>query len=225
VAMQSFDTHRLLKKADFFSGISDRSIRSLAAICIPKRVEKRKFIFLEGDEGHSLYILAQGGVQLYKTAADGREIVIKTVKPGEIFGEVVLFEENEYPVSAVSLEKSLLLRLPKQQIDCLLIADSFRRDFIGMLMRKQRYLADRILYLTGHDVEDRFFYFLEEQYGRKGEYRIPMSKKDIAAAIGTIPETFSRLLLRLKQEQKLRWEGEKLSLAEDFWKHFETQKR
>ena len=225
MAIQSFDPHRLLKKADFFNGISDGSIRSLAAICIPKRVEKRKFIFLEGDEGHSLYILAQGGVQLYKTAADGREIVIKTVKPGEIFGEVVLFEENEYPVSAVSLEKSLLLRLPKQQIDCLLISDSFRRDFIGMLMRKQRYLADRILYLTGHDVEERFFYFLEEQYGRKGEYRIPMSKKDIAAAIGTIPETFSRLLLRLKQEQKLRWEGEKLHLAENFWERFETQKR
>ena len=223
MAMQSFDAHELLKNADFFTGISDRSVRSLAAIGIPKRVEKRKLIFMEGDEGHSLYILAQGGVQLYKTAADGREIVIKTVKSGEIFGEVVLFEENKYPVSAVSLEKSLLLRLPKQQIDCLLISDSFRRDFIGMLMRKQRYLADRILYLAGHDVEERFFYFLEEQYGRKEEYRIPMSKKDIAAAIGTIPETFSRLLLRLKQEQKLRWEGENLYLAEDFWKGFETQ--
>jgi len=221
VAMQSFDAHKLLKNADFFSGISDRSIRSLAAISIPKRVEKRKLIFMEGDEGHSLYILAQGGVQLYKTAADGREIVIKTVKSGEIFGEVVLFEENEYPVSAVSLEKSLLLRLPKQQIDCLLISESFRRDFIGMLMRKQRYLADRILFLAGHDVEERFFYFLEEQYGRKGEYHIPMSKKDMAAAIGTIPETFSRLLLRLKQERKLRWEGENLYLAEDFWKGFD----
>jgi len=223
VAMQTFDAHKLLKNADFFSGISDRSIRFLAAISIPKRVEKRKLIFMEGDEGHSLYILAKGGVQLYKTTADGREIVIKTIKSGEIFGEVVLFEENEYPVSAVSLEKSLLLRLPKQQIDCLLISDSFRRDFIGMLMRKQRYLADRILFLTGHDVEERFFYFLEEQYGRKGEYRIPMSKKDIAAAIGTIPETFSRLLLRLKQEQKLRWEGENLYLAEDFWKGFEAE--
>lgn len=224
MATQPFDPHKILKNADFFSGISDRSIRSLAAICIPKRVEKRKFIFLEGDEGHSLYILAQGGVQLFKTADDGREIVIKTVKSGEIFGEVVLFEENKYPVSAVSLEKSLLLRLPTQQIDCLLISDSFRRDFIGMLMHKQRYLADRILYLTGHDVEERFFYFLEEQYGRMGEYRIPMSKKDIAAAIGTIPETFSRLLLRLKQDQTLRWEGDTLYLAEDFWDRFETHK-
>jgi len=224
LAAPHFDAHKLLKDSDFFSGVSENSIRSLATICIPKRVEKRQLIFLEGEEGHSMYILAEGGVQLYKNAADGREIVIKTIRTGEIFGEVVLFEQGEYPVSAVALEKSLLLRLPRQQIDCLLVADSFRRDFIGMLMRKQRYLADRILYLTGHDVEERFFFFLLEQFGRRQEYRISLSKKDIAAAIGTIPETFSRLLLRLKEEKKIRWEGENLHLAAGFWKRFDGSK-
>jgi CRP-like cAMP-binding protein len=223
LATMPFDAHKLLKSSDFFNGISERSIRSLAAICIPKRVEKRKYVFMEGEEGHSMYILAEGGIQLYKTAADGREIVIKTIRAGEIFGEVVLFEENEYPVSAVALEKSLLLRLPRQQIDCLLVSDSFRREFIGMLMRKQRYLADRILYLTGHDVEDRFFYFLEEQFGRRQEYPISLSKKDIAAAIGTIPETFSRLLLRLKEEKKIRWEEDTLSVSEGFWERFDSR--
>ena len=171
-----------------------------------------------------MYILAEGGVQLYKTAPEGREIVIKTVRPGEIFGEVVLFEQGEYPVTAVALEKSLLLRLPRQQIDCLLAADGFRRDFIGMLMRKQRYLADRILYLTGHDVEERFFYFLDEQFGRSELYRISLSKKDIAAAIGTIPETFSRLLLRLKKERTISWNGETLRLAEGFWDRFDRRR-
>jgi CRP/FNR family transcriptional regulator len=215
------DTHKLLERSEFFSGISDKSIRSLAAICIPKRLDKRQLVFLEGEEGHSMYILAEGGVQLYKTAADGREIVITTIRPGEIFGEVVLFEENEYPVSAVALEKSLLLRLPRQQIDCLLTSDAFRRDFIGMLMRKQRYLANRILFLTGHDVERRFFFFLSEQFGRRQEYQVTLSKKDIAAAIGTIPETFSRLLLRLKKEGTIHWTGKTLRLEEGFWERFD----
>ena len=54
------------------------------------------------------------------------------------------------------------------------------------------------------------------------EKRAQMLKpEDIAAAIGTIPETFSRLLLRLKEEKKIRWEGEKLRLAEGFWKRFD----
>jgi CRP-like cAMP-binding protein len=218
VAVESFDTRKLLKNTDFFQGISEKSLRVLAAICIPKKVQKRELIFLEGQEGRSMFILAQGAVQLYKTAIDGRQIVIKTVKAGEIFGEVVLFEETEYPVSAVALQNCLLLGLPKLQIDCLLVSDSFRRDFIAMLMRKQRYLTDRILHLTSRDVEQRLFYFLREQYGEKEEYRITLSKRDIAAAIGTIPETFSRLLLRLKQEQTIQWEGEILRLVKGFWK-------
>lgn len=218
MAVESFDTRKLLKNTDFFQGISEKSLRVLAAICIPKKVQKRELIFLEGQEGRSMFILAQGAVQLYKTAIDGREIVIKTVKAGEIFGEVVLFEETEYPVSAVALQNCLLLGLPKLQIDCLLVSDSFRRDFIAMLMRKQRYLTDRILHLTSRDVEQRFFYFLREQYGEKEEYRITLSKRDIAAAIGTIPETFSRLLLRLKQEQTIQWEREILRLVKGFWK-------
>ena len=81
--------------------------------------------------------------------------------------------------------------------------------------------ADRILYLTGHDVEERFFLFLQEQFGRLESYRIPLSKKDIAAAIGTIPETFSRLLLRLRNEKKIHWEGETHQLAAGFWQRFD----
>lgn len=211
------DLRGLLTKTDFFQGISEKNTASLAGICIPKTVEARALVFLEGQEGHSMYILAEGAVQLYKTTGEGREVVIKTVKPGEIFGEVVLFEQPAYPVSAVALRRSLLLRIPKVQVDCLLVADSFRRDFIGMLMRKQRYLTERILFLTSHEVEERFFLFLEEQYGRRAQYTVTLSKRDFAAAIGTIPETFSRLLLRLREEGKLRWEGHTLSLPQGFW--------
>jgi len=212
------DLYGILSGAEFFRGISERSLRSLAAACIPKRAAKRAVLFREGQEGDSLYILAEGAVQLYKSAEDGREVVLRTLKPGEIFGEVVLFETRRYPASAVTLAPCLLLRLTRLQVDCLLAGDEFRGDFIAMLMRKQRYLAERILYLSTRDVEDRFFDFLAEQYGRQEDYRIPLAKKDVAAAIGTIPETFSRLLLRLKEEGKGSWEAERLTLAPGFWR-------
>jgi CRP-like cAMP-binding protein len=213
----SVDLYAILSGAEFFRGISERSLRSLAAACIPKRVDKRVLLFHEGQEGDSLYILAEGIVQLYKSAEDGREVVLRTLQAGEIFGEVVLFESGRYPASAVTLSPCVLLRLTRLQVDCLLAEGEFRADFIAMLMRKQRYLAERILYLTTRDVEDRFFDFLAEQYGRRETYDLPLSKKHVAAAIGTIPETFSRLLLRLKAEGIGSWEGERLSLAPGFW--------
>jgi len=216
------DIRGLLGGADFFQGISERSIASLAEICIPKTVEKRALLFLEGQEGHSMYILAEGAVQLYKSTPEGRQVVIKTIRPGEIFGEVILFERSAYPVSAVALRSSTLLRIPRVQVDCLLASDSFRRDFIGMLMRKQRYLTERILFLTTNEVEERFFLFLEEQYGRREQYTITLSKRDFAAAIGTIPETFSRLLLRLREQGTIRWQGHTLSLSPGFWERLRS---
>jgi CRP/FNR family transcriptional regulator len=212
------DAYAILSGAEFFQGISERSLRSLAAACIPKRVDRRVLLFREGQEGDSLYILAEGTVQLYKSAEDGREVVLRTLKPGEPFGEVVLFEARRYPASAVTLAPSILLRLTRLQVDCLLADAEFRADFIAMLMRKQRYLTERILYLTTREVEDRFFDFLAEQYGLREAYDIPLAKKDVAAAIGTIPETFSRLLLRLKEEGVGSWEGERLVLTPGFWR-------
>ena len=212
------DLVRIIQNTDFFHGIGDTHIRSLAEISIPKKVHKKQALFLEEQHGQAMYLLVYGRIQLYKSAADGRDIVIRIIGPGEIFAEVILFEQDHYPVSAVSLEDSLVLMLPRRQIHCLLEEQSFRNAFISLLMKKQRHLTDRILNLTLHDVEDRFFLFLQEQYGRREVYNITLSKKDIAAAIFTNPETFSRLLQRLRHNNILVWEQKKLTLQKGFWK-------
>jgi CRP-like cAMP-binding protein len=212
------DIARILSHSDFFRDVGATNLKALAEISIPKKVHRKQTLFLEGDRGHSMYLLVYGTIQLSKSAPDGRDVVIKILGPGEIFAEVVLFEQDHYPVSAVALEESLVLMIPRRQVHCLLADERFRIDFITILMKKQRLLADRIRVLALHDVEDRFFFFLEEQYGCKEHYTVKLSKKDIAAAIGTNPETLSRLLHRLKQEGVLSWTDKKLSLRSGFWK-------
>jgi CRP/FNR family transcriptional regulator len=211
------DVTFLLSQSQFFKGLSPENQKALASICISKTYQKREVIFHEGDNAHSVYLLASGNIQLYKISPDGREIVIKILKPGELFAEVILFEEKKYPVNAVPLRKSQVYLLPKMQFFCLLENHFFRNDFISMLMKKMRYLTDQIYQLTAFDVETRFWRFLEEQYGRREEYKITLSKKDIASAIGTVPETFSRMLFRLKKEGKASLEGMRLTLKKGFW--------
>lgn len=201
----------ILNQIQFFEDLSGESRNVLAGICIPKQLKKKEILFLEGDKGFSVYILTVGIIQLYKTSPEGREIVIKVVKPGEMFAEVILFEENRYPVSAVALVRSKLLLIPKHQFTCLLENEKFRIEFIGSMMKKMRYLADQIKYLTSTDVEERLLMFLKEQFGEFDETVCQLSKKDVAAAIGTTPETLSRILLRLKKEGVLIWEGSKIS--------------
>jgi CRP/FNR family transcriptional regulator len=213
------DIPSLLGKTDFFQGASEESKRALESIGVPKTFKKREMLFFEGDQGDSVFLLASGSVQLFKSTLEGKEIVIKLVKPGEIFAEVILFERDQYPVSAIAIEDSRVCLFPKKQFYALLNQVSFRNDFIRMLMQKQRYLVDQILTLSTADVEQRFFRFLRTHYGENEQYSLSLSKKEVAAAIGTMPETLSRLILRLKTEGKLSWEGDQVRLQEGFWKN------
>lgn len=206
----------LLDRCEYFRSLSDRNKKALATVCASQTLKKRDYLFFEGEKGSAVYLLSEGNIQLVKTSPEGKEVVIKTVEPGEVFAEVILFEKDTYPVTAIALKKSTVYKLPKREFLRLLENDNFRNDFISILMGRLRYLVNRILYLTTHDVEERFFQFLEEQYGRKEQYEIMLSKKDMAAAIGTTPETLSRLILRMKQEGKLTWKGKVLALKSGF---------
>lgn len=205
--MQTAD---ILRKTLFSGDVSAGELARIEEICLHKTAAKKEILFLEGDRGFSFYILAEGSIKLFKTTQDGEETVIKLIKPGEMFGEVILFEQDRYPVSAVALTGSKLLMIPKPQFICLLNRETFRTEFIGGLMRKMRYLANQLKYLTNFDVEERLFQFLHDQYGDTGELQIDISKKEIAAAIMTTPETLSRLLQRLKNEGKITWDGKML---------------
>ncbi len=217
MAKKTVDKKEILAQVGFFENISPHNLSALAEICLSKNYTKKQSLFNEGDAGLSVFILISGSIQLYKIAPDGREIVIKLVKTGEMFAEAILFEKSHYPVSALALATSHVYIIPKHQFTALLNDAAFRSDFLGMMMKKVRYLTNQINYLSSHDVEERLFLFLEEQYGRKETINISISKKDVAAAIRTKPETLSRLLMRLKAEKKLSWEDKKIIIPLEHW--------
>lgn len=208
------DILKFIEHADFFEGASKSSKEMLAVICYSRQIEKKEVIFTEGDSGSAFYLLATGSISLHKNAPTGKDIMIKLVQPGEIFAEVILFEQNCYPVTAVCVKSGTLFSIPKHQFYDLLNDERFRYDFLSMLMRKQRYLTEKIRYLTMHDVDDRFFQFLHEHYGDQKKIRLGFSKKDMASAIGTTPETFSRLLTRLVNDGKITMDEKYLTISE-----------
>lgn len=206
-----------LENTELFRDATD-TVRKQIQSASAKEVYKRgDFIFNEGDEGASFYALIKGHVRLVKNSMDGKEILVRFVKPNEIFAEVILFESPVYPVTAVSIDDTELLSIKKSEILILMNNADFRNEFCAMLMRRMRYLADRILYISAFDVEERFFRFLIEKYGKKYEYTINLPRKDIASSIGTIPETLSRLTMRLKQRGIIVWDDNYLTIQKDFW--------
>ena len=204
-------------ECEFFRGLARATCEQLAAYSRVRSLRKRETLFLEQSKGSAIFLLVEGSIGLTKTTPDGSAVVIRTVKRGETFGEVILFEQDRYPVTATALAASKVMGFARLDILRLLEHAPFRNDFIAMLMRKQRYLAERVRYLTAYDVEQRFALFLKEQYGERPQLTPTISKKDIAAAIGATPETFSRLLQRLKRERLVQWKGKTLLLRPAFW--------
>lgn len=214
------DPYQLIRNARFFSGLSETACKRLAELSRRRTLSRRDILFMEGSEGSAVYLLTSGSIQLVKTSADGKETVIKTIKEGELFAEVILFEKSRFPVTATACTEAEVIELPRSGFLKLLNEEDFRNDFMAMLMHKQRYLAERIQQLTSMDVEARFVEFLREHYGEKEKITPDLSKKDIASAIGATPETFSRLLQKLEKRAGFSWEGKMIQVTPDFWKQF-----
>lgn len=207
----------LLQNTDLFRELNPEALRQVEALGAMRNLARNETLFLEGSEGTAFYLLLEGTIKIFKTSFDGKEFIMKLIGPGEIFAEVILFENETYPVSATAVAAAKVFAIPKVPFLSMLEHRDFRNDFIATLMKKQRYLAQRILYLSAYDVEERFFRFLDERYGRQETYRIALSKKEIASAIGTIPETLSRLLARLKARGILEWNDTTIALRSGFW--------
>jgi CRP/FNR family transcriptional regulator len=211
------DAAETLTRTALFRDLSEESIARIAGKARRLEIARGEHLFLEGDEGDDLFVLSEGGVRLYKLAADGQETTVKLVGPLEAFAEIAFFDRGRYPVSAVATKYSVAWSVSGSTFEALLEDPAFRREFIATIIGRLRYLSQRIQYLTAYDVEERFFRFLHEQCGPAETCTVRIPKKEIAAAIGTVPETLSRMILRLRERGVIEWKGSTIKLPEGFW--------
>ncbi len=206
------DLQKLLDESSLFGDLPQEFKTKIVREGILRKVRKGATLFSEGADGVYFYMLIEGIIKIYKSTADGKEITVKLAHDGEIFAETILFESERYPVSATALTETLVLGVRRDFFLSLLREHRFTIEFLTALMKKLRYLADRLVYLSAYDIEERFFMFLESRYGKNATYEVDISKKEIASAIGTVPETFSRLVLRLKERDVIEWEGKTITI-------------
>ena len=209
-----------IKSSELLGTLSAEHQERLAGSSRLKQLDEGQYVFRQGDSGQALFVLCRGSVKVFRTSPDGREAVVKILGPGEIFGEAMLFHSVPYPASALCLDPTALIEIDRGRLLALLEEATFREDFIRILMEKLQYLNQRVYMLGALDVEERFFLYIISNYGIRDEYELDLSKKDLASAIGTVPETLSRLLNRLKVRGILAWEGNRFSIERQTVEYF-----
>lgn len=199
----------------------DSEARAAVAACSQRRpVARGEVLFQAGDALRAVYGLVSGHIQLSRLAADGSEKVVEIIGPGETFAEAVLFlQREEYPVDARALQASELLAVDAGGLNRLLDGHPpLTRQLLGSLSRRLHSLVQDVASLTLQDATSRVVGFLlaRGEAGDAGGFavQLPAKKAAVASRLGVQPETFSRVLGRLRQRGVIAVSGERIEVLD-----------
>ncbi len=194
-----------LKQFVLFSQLEEKQLKEVDKLMNTKSFPEDYTIFFEGDKGENIYFLKKGKVKILKATASGKEQILEIIKPGNVFGEVVLFGFDEYPATTRTVNHVTVDILSRKK---------FKKHFNqnpdiawGMLnvMAKKLYKSQhRIKNLGLRDTRGRVTSFIidmaKEAKGNSFKnVPINISQQEIADYIGASRETVSRALNSLRK--------------------------
>jgi len=196
----------LLRRCPLFAGLKEEDLRRIRAIASLKQVGKKEILFSEGEEARGFYVILSGKIKLYKVSPDGKEQILHVVSAPDAFAEAALFLEGSYPAFAEALSETQLLFFPKR--DFVQLIERNPQLSINMIVSLSQFLkrfASLIEELSLKEVSSRIAKYLidlsmkssKEGKGQK-EVELDLSKTQLASKLGTISETLSRTLAKMK---------------------------
>jgi CRP/FNR family transcriptional regulator, nitrogen oxide reductase regulator len=203
-----------LRRTTIFRRLSPEDRQRLAVVSILREFGKGDFLFSEGDPPDYLYTIVSGRVKVFKTTARGSDVILELFGPGDPVGAVAAYEARAYPASAVALESTTCLLIPRQAFFSLLETHPtmVRGLLVGVTHRLVE-LTNRLTELSGGRVEARlarFFLKLASDMGQKRQdgtfIPLALSRQEIADMIGTTIETSIRIMSRWGRENVVRTE-------------------
>ena len=101
----------LLGRVPLFSELGDEDLIALAEVTVPRRIDQGGFAFREGDDGDTCYIVRSGRARAIREHSDGRSITLAHFGPGDIFGELAMFEGEARSATVEALEDTEVLAI------------------------------------------------------------------------------------------------------------------
>ena len=197
----------LLRQLPLFAGLDDSALARLAERCVSRTVGEGHVLFTAGEVCRGLYIVESGRVRIYRTSPEGREQVLHIEGPGRTVAELPLFDGGAYPASAVAMEKTRLVFLPRDDFEFLYRSNpDIAQAVIRALGRRLRHLVHVTETLAFRDVAARLALLLAGYAERTGrltaegmEVALDRTQEELALEIGTARESVSRAMRQLRR--------------------------
>ena len=192
------------------------NLSSLSADRKVHAVRKKQDVYLEGDEPTRVYFVQAGRVKTVKTTDGGKELITGLYGPGEFFGYLALLDHTPHTDSAVAVDDAELVYIPQDDFTQLLLRNAaVGQQFIRLLAGRVREREAQLLAMAYSSIRRRVadvLLRLHEQAGESG--CIQLSRDDMAALVGTAPESLIRTLSEFKADGLLELTPKNIRLLE-----------
>lgn len=190
-----------LRNIKYFKKLSEDKIKELSKICNTKVFKKGEIIFYEGDSADFLYYLKNGSVKVFKSQNDLKQIHITKFSSNLLIAEMTMLEEIDYPATVEACSQKVELI----EIDLKKFKENFLSDpdvlleMLKSLTMKISKLMHSIDMETSTNIDIKI-----SKYILENEHTIDSIKhKQIASELNTTPETLSRVLKKMQQNDIL----------------------
>lgn len=204
---------KILRQVPLFSGLNAMDIERVSRLVIRHKIPKGKTIINEGQELEGFYIIISGQVKIYKLSPNGKEHILHIANPGDTFAEVAAFSGASSPANATAITNSEIFFIFTEDL-LRLIKDNpqLSLNMLASMSKYLRLMVSTIEELALKEVPARLAKYLLDLMSAAGtrDLSLPITKRELAARLGTISETLSRALNKLRSKRIIRVAGNKI---------------
>jgi len=212
--MSAVEIQEALARSSVFRRLGPDDRQRLGTVSHLKTFAKGERIFAEGDASSFFATILSGRVKIFKTTPAGKDIILEIFGPGDPLGAVAAYEGRPFPATAVALDDTICLLIPRAAFFTLLEQHpSLVRGLLLGLTHRLVELTNRLTELTGGRIEPRFarlFLKLMQDVGRADTHgtfiALALSRQELADMTGTTIETCIRIMSRWGKEDIVRTE-------------------
>lgn len=205
---------KTLQQAPIFQGLSEQELMPIFQVAKQQSYKVNQQLFAEGEPADAFFLVMKGSVRLYRLTPDGKEKVIEIIRQGETFAEAVALLNRPYPVYASAIEKLELIAIPSKTLRHIVEQNSqlALKMLAGLHMRVHKFINDihaLSLSTAQQKVAGYLLAFVESDNAAQ-VIQLPSKKAIVASRLGLQPETFSRVLRRMKEQGVLQEQGNQM---------------
>ena len=183
-------------------------------------IKKGEPIFEEGEVTNGIYCIKDGVCKLSKLSDNGKDQIVKLVKPGELLGQRSMISDEPANLSAVALEDMEVCFIPRSEVMQFFTQNNqFSMNVMRTICDDLKGADDHMVNMAQKTVRQRLaetLIYLEDTFGKNedGTLRIQLSREELAGMIGTATESCIRLLSDLNKSDYIELIGKKIKLLD-----------